>query len=59
VDYGLNAVGCESIARIPANRTIAIDDLDAKAIEDRLQAPEPEPWNPGQSSCAAAIAKIM
>jgi hypothetical protein len=59
VSHGLNSVDTESIAPLRSNRTVAVGDLTARAIERRLRDPEPAPSRPRSRSCAAELAKIL
>jgi len=59
VDYGLNSIGCERIAHLRANRTIAIDDLNAGVIEASLHQREPAPLQTRRQSCASALSEIL
>jgi len=59
VDYGLNSIGCERIAHLRANRTIAIDNLNVAVIEASLHQREPVPWRTQRQSCASALSEIL
>ncbi len=59
LDYGLNAVDADSIQPLLANRTIAIADLTAATLQERLRTPEPVPLRSRSRSCASELSSLL